>query len=50
MEQTILNYFPDGEEDWREPKSYKARFWALDALWNRLKPSKRKEIRLASGI
>ncbi|KAL1538816.1 non-specific serine/threonine protein kinase [Salvia divinorum] len=49
MEQTNLNYFPDGE-DWREPKSYKARFWALDTLWNRLKPSKRKEISLASEL
>ncbi|XP_042025929.1 receptor-like protein kinase FERONIA [Salvia splendens] len=47
MEQRNLNYFPDGEE---EPKSYKAHFWALDALWNRLKPSKRKEIRLASEL
>ncbi|KAG6398406.1 hypothetical protein SASPL_139866 [Salvia splendens] len=48
MEQTNRNHFLDGEEDWREPKSYKGHFWALDTLWNRLKPSKRKEISLAS--
>lgn len=34
----------------REPKLYKPRLWALDAFWNRLKPSKRKELGIASGI
>ncbi|XP_057771179.1 putative receptor-like protein kinase At5g39000 [Salvia miltiorrhiza] len=48
--QTNSNYFPARQDEWRETTHYKARFRALDTLWNRLKPSKRKELSLSSGI
>lgn len=50
-ERTNSKYFTAVEKDGKKPKLYKpSRSLPWDASWNRLKPSKRKELSLISGI